>query len=434
MSTLVIAHAAQLATPLGKTARCGAEMRALRVIEDAAVVAQNGVITAVGPSAQILAQTDLRDAEILDASGKCVVPGFVDSHTHFLFGGYREEEFLMRLAGKGYLEILAAGGGILDTVRHTRSLDEDGMLALGKKRLDDMLSYGVTTVEGKSGYGLDRETELRTLRALKHLNQTHSVDVISTFLGAHAVPEEYAGRGMAYIDFILQNVLPSIREEQLADFCDVFCEQGVFSVEESEKLLQKAKEMGFACKIHADEMEPFGGAELAARVGCVSADHLLRASEKGISAMAEAGVVATVLPATAFCMQKPFADARAMIDAGGAVAMASDYNPGSCFCNSIPLLFALACINMHLSVEEALTSMTLNGAAALCRADSVGSIEPGKKADLVVLADPSYRFLVYRTAGNLVERVYKNGRLAFQKGMQPVETASSSALLKGDPS
>lgn len=423
MSKLVICNAAQVATPVGRDARRGADMGRLQVIERAAVVAEDGVITAVGPSEKIMAETDLRGAEVFDASGKCIIPGFVDSHTHFLFGGYRDEEFLMRLAGKGYLEILAAGGGILNTVRCTRGLDEDSLVELGQTRLDEMLSYGVTTVEGKSGYGLDQNTELRTLRALKRLNQMHPVDIVPTFLGAHAVPEEYAGRGAEYIRFILREVLPQVKEEQLAAFCDVFCEQGVFSVAESETLLRGAQEMGLACKIHADEMAPFGGAELAAKLGCVSADHLLQASEKGIFAMAKAGVVATVLPATAFCMQKQFANARAMVDAGCAVAMASDYNPGSCFCDSIPMLFALACIGMHLTAEEALTAMTLNGAAALSKADSVGSIEPGKKADLLVLRDPNYRFLVYRTAGNLVERVYKDGRLVSQNGTRPEKTA-----------
>lgn len=411
MNDLVLFHAAQVATPVGTAARKGAQMRELRVIQDAAVVVRNGKITAVGPTQEIMAGVDFNGAEVYDATGKCVVPGFVDSHTHFLFGGYREEEFLMRLEGKGYLEILEAGGGILDTVRRTRALDEEQMAVLGRARLDEMLRYGVTTVEGKSGYGLDMETELRTLRVLRRLDKTHPVDVVSTFLGAHAVPEEYAGHGGDYIRFLLDEVLPQVKSEGLAAFCDVFCEQGVFSVEESELLLRGARQMGFGCKIHADEMAAFGGAELAARAGCISADHLLQASARGIRAMADAGVTATVLPATAFCMQKPYADARAMIDAGCAVAMASDFNPGSCFSDSIPLLFALACIQMHLSAEEALTAMTLNGAAALSLSDSIGSIEPGKKADLVVLRDPSYRFLVYRTAGNLVERVYKEGRL-----------------------
>lgn len=428
MSTLVFYNAAQVATPVGKTARRGAEMRQLRVIENAAIVVRDGIIEAVGPSAKIMADMDFRNVEVFDATGKCIVPGFVDSHTHFLFGGYREEEFLMRLAGKGYLEILEAGGGILNTVRHTRAMSEEEFVKLGQARLNEMLAYGVTTVEGKSGYGLDKDTELRTLRALKRLNETHPMDIVSTFLGAHAVPEEYAGRGAEYVAFILREVLPQVKEEQLAAFCDVFCEQGVFSVEESETLLRGAQEQGFACKIHADEMASFGGAELAARVGCISADHLLQASERGIAAMAEAGVVTTVLPATAFCMQKPFANARAMIDAGCAVAIASDYNPGSCFCDSIPLLFALACIGMHMTAEEALTAMTLNGAAALALADTVGSIEPGKKADLLVLRDPSYRFLVYRTAGNLVERVYKKGRLVFQNGAQPGDSIRSRGL------
>lgn len=413
MNDLIILGADEIATPVGKTARHGSEMREIRVIRDGAVVVRGGKIAAVGTTREIREKFDLSRFHVVNAAGKSVVPGFVDSHTHFLFGGYREDEFLMRLAGRGYLEIMEQGGGIVGTVRSTRGLSEDEMVALGKRRLDDMVQNGVTTAEGKSGYGLDLETELRMLRAYRRLDAEHPVDVVGTFLGAHAVPDEYAGRSGDYIRFMIDEVLPAVRQQKLAQFCDVFCEKGVFSVAESEQLLTAALGMGFEGKIHADEMEPLGGAELACRVGCVSADHLLSASADGIARLAKADTVATLLPATAFCLNKPYADARGMIDAGCAVALASDFNPGSCFASSIPLLLALGCIQMHMTVEEALTALTLNGAAAVSRASETGSIEVGKRADFLILRYPSYKFLVYNTASNIVERVFKNGKLLY---------------------
>lgn len=411
---LLILNAAQIATPVGKTARCGEEMSRIKIIPNGGVFIQDGKIAAVGKTEEIERLYHNGGCEILDASGSAVVPGFVDSHTHFVFGGYREDEFLMRLEGRDYLSIMAAGGGIAATVKATRQLDEEKLFGLGRKRLDRMLALGVTTVEGKSGYGLDRETELRQLRVLRRLDREHSVDVVSTYLGGHAVPEEYAGNADGYLDFMIETMLPEIRQKDLAEFCDIFCETGVFSVAQSEKLLKAAAKLGFGLKIHADEMTDLGGAALAAGLSAVSADHLLMASPQGIEALAHSQTVATLLPATAFCLNKPTANGRRMIDEGCAVAIASDFNPGSCFTFSVPLLFSLACIKMGLTAEEALTALTLNGAAAVGRADQIGSLEPGKRADLLILQYPSFKFLIYNTAVNIVGTVIKNGRIVRQ--------------------
>ena len=271
------------------------------------------------------------------------------------------------------------------------------------------MDMGVTTVEGKSGYGLDLATELIQLRVMKELNDEHPLDVVSTFLGAHAVPPEFAGRTDAYVDYIIEGVLPHVRAEHSVTFCDVFCEQGVFSVEQSRRLLQAAKEYGLGLKLHADEIVPLGGAELAAELSAVSADHLLHVSDAGIRAMRDAGTVATLLPLTAFALKESYARGREMIDFGCAVALATDLNPGSCFSGSIPLTFALACIYMHLTIEEAITALTLNGAAALNRADSIGSIEVGKKGDFVVLNSDNYHFLPYYVGMNCVNTTIKEG-------------------------
>lgn len=258
------------------------------------------------------------------------------------------------------------------------------------------------------------ETELRQLEVMEHLNQTHPVEVVSTYLGAHAVPEEYKGRGEEYVDFMIREVLPRVKEQGTARFCDVFCEQNVFSVEQSRRLLLAARELGLSLKLHADEMVCLGGAALAAELGAVSADHLLHTDQRGIDALAQSKTVATLLPATAFCLREPYAPARRMIDAGCAVAVASDYNPGSCYTNSVPLLFALCCLYMQMTVDEAITALTLNGAAALGLAERVGSIEPGKQADLVVLDCPSRHYLPYHTGVNMVERVIKKGKIVLE--------------------
>ena len=322
---LIIKNAAQLVTCSGFTAKSGSEMAELHVIEDGALIAENGRILAVGRTADLLQGVDATGFTVIDAAGKAVLPGFVDSHTHFIFGGYRAEEYAWRLRGDSYMEIMQRGGGIISTVAATRGADLDELVASGRRRLDAMLAFGVTTVEGKSGYGLDRDTEIRQLEAMRVLSGCHPLDIVPTFLGAHAVPPEYKGREEAFIDFMMATVLPVVAERKLAEFCDIFCEKNVFSIEQSRRLLFKARALGLKLKLHADEIVPLGGAELAAELGAVSADHLLQASDRGIDDIARAGVIATLLPGTAFSLKEPYARARLMIDRGCAVALATDY-------------------------------------------------------------------------------------------------------------
>lgn len=379
---VIIKNASQVITCSGFEGKFGKDMNNINVIENASVVVEDGIIKEIGSLEDILKKYNEKHFEIVDASNKAVLPGFVDSHTHFVFGGFRAEEFSWRLNGESYMDIMNKGGGIVNSVRGTREATEDELYESAKKRLDSMIHFGVTTVEGKSGYGLDYETELKQLRVMDRLQKDHSIDICKTFMGAHATPEEYRGRNEEYINFIIEDVLPKVAEEKLAEFCDVFCEEGVFSVEESRKILLKAKELGMKIKLHADEIVQLGGAELAAELGATSADHLLHASDEGIKAMADKKVIATLLPTTAFCLKEPFARARMMIDKGGAVALGTDFNPGSGFTNSIPLMFALATIYMDMSIEEAISAMTINGAAAIGRAETIGSIDKGKKGEI----------------------------------------------------
>ena len=420
---LIIKNAAQLVTCSGFKAKQGKEMSNLHVIEDGALVIENGTIRSVGKTNDILRgfnekETDICEFNVIDAAGKAVLPGFVDSHTHFVFAGYRAEEFSWRLRGDSYMDILEKGGGILSSVKATRAATKETLIKTGVQRLNSMLSFGVTTVEGKSGYGLDLKTEIKQLEVMKELNRRHPIDVISTFLGAHALPEEYKGRADAFIDDIIDNVLPVVVDNNLAEFCDVFCEKNVFSIDQSRRLLLKAKENGLSIKIHADEIERLGGAELAAEIGAVSADHLLQASDKGIHSIAKAGVVATLLPGTAFCLKEPYAKGRYMIDNNCAVALASDLNPGSCFSESISLIVALATLYMNIDIEEAITALTINGAAALGRADTIGSLDIGKYGDVIILKYPSYQFIPYHVGISTVEKVIKRGELVFD-GLLP---------------
>lgn len=408
---ILIRNASEVVTCSGFEAKKGAAMSDVGVIEDGAVAVSKGIITHVGPTEEVLKQIDVSEYLEVDASGRSLLPGFVDSHTHFVFGGYREEEFAWRMKGDSYMSIMERGGGIVNTMNATRKTSYDDLFGDAYERLDTMMDMGVTTVEGKSGYGLDLATELIQLRIMEELNEEHPVDIVSTFLGAHAVPPEFAGRTDAYVDYLIDEVLPNVRNEHSVTFCDVFCEPGVFSVEQSERLLKAARSLRFKLKLHADEIVCSGGAELAARMKAVSADHLLQISDTGIKRLAHCGTIATLLPLTAFSLDEPYAPGRKMIDAGCAVALASDLNPGSCFSCSIPLLFALACIRMKLSPEEALTALTINGAAAVGRAKKVGSIDVGKKADMVLLKFPSYKFLPYHVGMNIVDTVIKDGVL-----------------------
>ena len=419
MSTnLLIQNASQLVTCSGFQVKQGRAMSDLNVIKNGAVVIEDGVISAVGTSEDVLAKRDETEFECIDATGKAVLPGFVDSHTHLIFKGYRAEEFSWRLRGDSYMEIMKRGGGIINTVKATREASLDELIDSGKKRLDSMLSFGVTTVEGKSGYGLDETTEIKQLEAMKALDPIHPVDIVGTYLGAHAVPKKYKDREDEYIDYMIRVVMPTVVDRNLAEFCDIFCEKGVFSVDQSKRLLLHAKKLGLKIKIHADEMFQLGGAELAAEIGAVSADHLLHASDSGIKALANAGVVATLLPITAFGLKEPYAKGRQMIDQNCAVALASDFNPGSCFSESIPLIFALATLYMNLSIEEAITALTINGAAAVDRADTIGSIDVGKLGDVIILEYPSYHYIPYHIGVSTVEKVIKKGKLVFDKGTE----------------
>jgi len=412
---LIIKNASQIVTCSGFCAKQGKDMSDLHIIKNGEVIVKEGIITYVGNNIDVLANVDSKHYTVLDASGKAVLPGFVDSHTHFVFGGYRADEFLFRLGGASYMEIMKKGGGIASTVKETRKALKEELTESGKKRLDSMLCFGVTTVEGKSGYGLDHQTEIKQLEVMSDLNKIHPVDIVSTFLGAHAVPDKYKNKKDQFIDFMIDEVMPDVVNRNLAEFCDVFCEKDVFSVALSKKLLKAAHCLGLKLKIHADEIFQLKGAELAAELGAVSADHLLQISRQGMLDLAEKKVVATLLPGTAFCLKEPYANGRDLIDNNCAVALATDFNPGSCFTESIPLIFALATLYMNLTIEEAVTALTINGAAALDRTDTIGSIDVGKKGDMVILEFPSYKYLAYHVCVSAVEKVIKNGVLVFEK-------------------
>ena len=415
MKNLIIKNASQVVTCSGFAGKRGREMNDLHVIEGGTVVVTDGRISHVLHAGEPL-PVDEAGYTVIDATGKALLPGFVDPHTHFVFGGYREEEFSWRMRGDSYMEIMNRGGGIVNTTRATREASEDELFEVGRRRLDAMLRLGITTVEGKSGYGLDRDTELKQLRVMRRLNEAHPADIVSTFMGAHATPAEWKGREDEFIDFNIREMFPLVAQEGLAEFADIFCEKDVFTIEQSRRYLQAAREQGFKLKIHADEIVQFGGAELAGELHCISADHLLQASDAGIRAMADAGVVATLLPLTAFSLRETFARGREMIDAGCMVALATDLNPGSSFSASVPLLFALACIYMKLSPEEAVTAFTINSAAAIDRADRIGSIDVGKQGDLVLLQFPSYKFLPYHVGMNIVDTVIKQGEVVVKNG------------------
>lgn len=408
---LFLENASQIVTVSGFEAKKGNQMQEIGVIDGGSILIKGDRIEKILKPGEVLGE--LVPDEVIDCSGKTILPGFVDSHTHLVFGGYRENEYNWRLRGDSYVDIMNRGGGIINSVRGTREASFETLYETGMKRLDSMTRFGVTTVEAKSGYGLEKETELKQLEVMKALQENHSLDLVTTFMGAHSIPTAYKGRGAEFIEYLIEEVMPVVKEKNLAEFCDIFCEKNVFSVEESRRLLNAAKDMGFKLKLHADEIVQLGGSELAAEVGAVSADHLLQASDEGIRAMAEAGVVATVLPCTAFSLKEHYARARFMIESGCAVAVATDFNPGSCFTESVPLAIALTTLQMDMRIEEVITGLTLNGAAAVGRAHEIGSIDPGKKADLVIHEFPSYQYIPYHIGVSTVEKVIKNGRLIF---------------------
>ncbi len=410
-----IKHIGELATL--KASQPGPKKRAdmsdLGIIEDGSLWVEKGRIEAVGTTLQLKRRYGSRiaEADIIDAEGKLLTPGLVDPHTHFVYGGSREEEFEKRLQGVTYMEIMNEGGGIHSTAKKTDNASFSQLYSEARERLDLFLQHGVTTIEGKSGYGTSLETELKQLRVMQALDNKHPVDIIPTFMGAHAIPRSYAGKEERYVESVINEMIPAVIEEGLAEFIDVFCEKDVFSIEQSKRILMAGKNKGLLPKIHADEIVATGGAELAAELGAVSAEHLLKTGIAGMEAMAEAGVVACLLPATALFLGEKPANARRMIDLGVPVAISTDCNPGSSPTVSMPLVMNLACLMMKMTPAEALCAATYNAACAIRREDSIGSIEEGKQADLVLWNVGSYRELQYRFGVNHVHSVWKKGEL-----------------------
>jgi imidazolonepropionase len=409
--TLLLRNAAQLVLVArsGERLKRGREMRDLPLLANGSVIIQDDRIAWVGPDTELPALAG--PADVIDVSGRTVLPGFVDSHTHLIFAGTREDEFEQRLQGRTYQEIAAAGGGINATVRRVRQSSKDQLKALARPRLRRLLQFGVTTVEVKSGYGLTVAAELKCLEAVADLNAEGPPELVPTFLGAHVVPPEFAGDRASYIRLLTDEMLPEVVRCRLAEFCDVFCETGVFSLAETEQVLRRARDLGLRLKVHADELTPLGGAELAARLGAVSADHLLCVSDAGVEALAASATVATLLPGTAFFLGLSYAPARRLLESQVAVALASDCNPGTCPSENLPLAGAVACTQMGLLPAEAVTALTLNAAAAVGRSDRLGSIEVGKQADLIVCDVPDYRHLFYHFGVNHVRTVIKRGRV-----------------------
>ena len=375
------------------------EMNILSIIKKGSIAIRNSKIVDVGKNLNYKAK------RTIDATGKVVMPGFVDPHTHLVFAGSREFELDMKLKGYSYMDILKKGGGIFYTVNETRKASEKSLFEQSIKRLNNMLRYGTTTCEAKSGYGLDTETELKILKMNKRLNDNHSIDIISTFLGAHAIPKEYPSND--YVDIVINEMMP--KTKGLASFCDVFCEKDVFTISQSKKILEAGKKYGLMPKVHADEIVDTGGANLAAEVGAISADHLLCSNEKGLKQMIKKDVVGVLLPGTPFAlMMREYANARKMIDMGLPVALASDLNP-NCWIENMQFIIQLACYNMEMTPAEAITASTFNAACAIGLNDKIGSLEKGKQADLIVLDCPSHLFIPYHVGINLVKTVIKNG-------------------------
>jgi len=414
-AALIIKSARQVLTLRSdqKGPRTGEHMEELGIVEDGAVVLSDGKIVAVGKTDELLDKVKIdAKTKVIDAKDKVVLPGFVDCHTHPVFAATREAEFEMRVKGRPYQEIAAAGGGIKSSVKTLRAASKEELIQLALPRLDRMMSYGTTTIEAKSGYGLSLEDEIKMLEVIKELNRLHPIDLIPTFLGAHEIPEEYKSKREEYIELITEKMIPEVAERKLAVFCDIFCEKGVFDIEESRKILTAAKDHGFKLKLHADQLTALGGSKLAAELGAVSADHLEFIDDEGIEMMKQAGVIGVLLPGACFGLgMTDYPPARKMIDQGLPVALATDFNPGSSFTESMPIILSMACLMMKMSPAEAVVASTINSAYAVDKAEEVGSIEKGKKADLVIWNVRDYREIPYHYGVNLVDQVTKDGEV-----------------------
>ncbi|MBX2990915.1 MAG: imidazolonepropionase [Bacteroidetes bacterium] len=409
---LFIKNISQLVTVAARGARtkAGAEMRELGILNNSGVLCESGKISWVGEMRDWNRMLPDGFAEI-NASGKVVLPGFVDSHTHMMFAGNRAHEFALRSQGATYQQIAEAGGGILNTITHVRAATKKELKKHTLPYMNAMMKHGTTTVEIKSGYGLDFDSEVKMLEAINELKDEEMMTVVSTFIGAHAYPPEYKQDKRAYADVILEKMIPYVGKKKLAMFCDVFCERGYFEIEDSERILNEGKKWGMLPKVHAEELNPLGGAVLAARVGAVSADHLEHVTDEGITALREAGVVGTLLPGVSFFLNHGFAPARKLIDGGVAVAIASDFNPGSCMSYSMPMMMTIACTQMKMTPEETLVASTLNAAAALNMSSTVGSIEVGKNADVIIADVPDWKYLAYHFGTNHIVTTIKNGTI-----------------------
>jgi imidazolonepropionase len=409
---LFVKNISQLVTVAsgGQRAKVGRAMRDLGVLPNAGVLCVDGKIAWVGAMSDWDRTLPEGFAEI-DAGGKVVLPGFVDSHTHMMFAGERAQEFAIRAEGATYQQIAEAGGGILNTVTRVRAASKKELKKSTSRYMTEMMKHGTTTVEIKSGYGLEKDSEIKMLEAINELKREEMMTVVPTFIGAHAVPPEYKHSRELYMKLLLEEMTPYIGKKELATFCDVFCEKGYFDLEDAERILIEGKKWGMKPKIHAEELTQLGGALLAAKVGAVSADHLEHISNEGIAALRDAGVVATLLPGVSFFLNHGYAPARKLIDAGAAVAIASDFNPGSCMSFSMPMMMTIACTQMQVTPEEALTAATLNGAAALDISSTVGSIEVGKDADLIIADIPDYKFLAYHFGVNHITTTIKRGTI-----------------------
>ncbi len=410
---LVIKNAQELLT-LSSSIK---EESGLGMIQQGAVAIKAGRIFWVGRTEELSQKFFLnRDGGEIDAKGKVVMPGLIDAHTHLIFAGSRENEFEQRIQGLSYQEIAGRGGGILSTVETTRKASLDELLSLGKKRLDRMLSKGVTTLEAKSGYGLSPQSELKILKAMNALQVSHPIDIVPTFLGAHAVPKEFEEDRTGYVSLLTEEMIPKVAQEGLAEFCDVFCEQKAFTLKESKKILEAGKQYGLKPKIHADQLSPGGGAELAAEVNAFSADHLEYASQDGIRKMAEKGVTAVLLPGASFFLSmKKFPPAREMIEQGVAVCLATDLNPGSSMTESLPLILTMGCTMYKMLPKEVIQAATIHAARAVGREKEIGTLEVGKQADIILLDIPNYHYLPYHFGVDHVELVIKRGEIVYHR-------------------